>query len=108
MAADCDLSNFWMTDGCYITASIRSERAEPATHSGADAGVMRSATVRLHRPVNQMFTVAISRPRPGRASANVFPAQGDRSCLASASLVRGADTLAPCVLPVDPAGSVEA
>src|SRR5580658_7734309 len=61
-----------------------------AMHFGADAGVLRSATVRLHRPVNQVFTVAITRPRRGRASADALPADGGRSCLASASLVTGA------------------
>jgi Thioesterase-like superfamily len=61
-----------------------------ATYSGEDAGMMRSATVRLHRPINQAFTVAISRPRRGRVSADALPADGDRLCLASASLVTGA------------------
>jgi hypothetical protein len=61
-----------------------------AMYSAEDAGVMRSATVRLHRPINQVFTVAITRPRRGRASADAFRVDGDRLCLASASLVTGA------------------
>ena len=73
-----------------------------ATYSGEDAGLMRSATVRLHRPVNQAFTVAITRPRRGRASADAFPADGDRSCLVSASLVTGA-IRPPWLQPVAPA-----
>jgi hypothetical protein len=72
-----------------------------ATYSGEDAGLMRSATVRLHRPVNQAFTVAITRPRRGRASADAFPADGDRSCLVSASLVTGA-VRPPWLQPVAP------
>src|SRR5271163_3588018 len=53
-----------------------------ATYSGEDAGVTRSVTVRLHRPIGQVFTVAIARPRRGRASADALPADGGRSCLA--------------------------
>jgi hypothetical protein len=61
-----------------------------AMYSGGDAGEMRSTTVRLHRPINQVFTVAITRPRRGRASADAFQEDGGRLCLASASLVTGA------------------
>jgi hypothetical protein len=61
-----------------------------AMYSAEDAGVMRSATVRLHRPINQVFTVAITRPRRGRASADALRVDGGRLCLASASLVTGA------------------
>jgi hypothetical protein len=84
-----------------------------AMHFGADAGVLRSATVRLHRPVNQVFTVAITRPRRGRASADAFPAAGDRLCLASASLVTGAvrpqwlQPVAPDRPSVSPPGNCE-
>ena len=42
--------------------------------------------MRLHRPVNQAFAVAITRPRRGRASADAL-SHADRSLLASASLV---------------------
>jgi hypothetical protein len=72
-----------------------------AMYSGEDAGLMRSATVRLHRPINQMFTVAITQPRRGRASADALPADGGRSCLASASLVIGA-VRPPWLQPVAP------
>lgn len=60
--------------------------AKAACHD-EDSGVIRSATVRLHRPVNQAFTIAITRPRRGRASADAFSDAADRSLLASASLV---------------------
>jgi hypothetical protein len=83
------------------------------TYPGADAGMMRSATVRLHRPIDQAFTVVITRPRRGRASADAFPSDGDRSCLASASLVAGAvrpqwlQPVAPDCPSVPPHGNCE-
>lgn len=49
--------------------------------------MIRSATIRFHRPINQSFTIAITRPRRGRASADVYSDDADRSLLASASLV---------------------
>src|SRR5580658_1612228 len=84
-----------------------------AMYSGEDAGLIRSATVRLHRPVDQVFTVAITRPRRGRASADAFPADGDRLGLASGSLVTGAvrpqwlQAVAPACPSVPPHGSCD-
>ena len=71
-----------------------------AIQCGGDAGAARSATVRLHRPVNQAFAVAITRPRRGRASADAL-SHADRSLLASASLVT-APVGPPSLQPVAP------
>src|SRR5690348_7063517 len=58
-----------------------------AARCGGDDGVMRSATVRFHHPVSQAFTMAITRPRRGRVSVDALSFAGDRSLMASASLV---------------------
>src|SRR5580658_5378267 len=81
-------AQLWGFGGLHggLTLALLAKQMYPSE----EAGVMRSATVRLHRPINQVFTVAITRPRRGRASADVFLAEGARGCLASASLVTGA------------------
>jgi hypothetical protein len=68
-----------------------------AVQCGADAGPVRSATVRLHHPVNRAFT----RPRRGRASADAWSHDADSSLLASASLVTAAGR-PPSLPPVAP------
>jgi hypothetical protein len=72
-----------------------------AIRGDADAGPVRSATVRLHHPVNRAFTVAITRPRRGRASADAWSEDPDSLLMASASLVTAAGR-PPSLPPVAP------
>jgi hypothetical protein len=39
---------------------------------GDDHGVFRSATARLYRPITDAFTTTVSRPRPGRDTADAI------------------------------------